>query len=292
MNSSKLILVLMTLVAILAAFMYYLFSNSKPKDISFYEKNDTQIEQTIPQANVANEVGKETSPKTPEKQTPKQNKGAQTQPKESVAKANVPSVSPQGTLRDEYNAFMQRAKRDKSMGEPRYSVYMLDSQRLNAKEKALINDITTTLSRRGGYLRYTIFVEKLSDENVRLYLFNESLLDEQNWLSKGLNLPHLWFKFNQSSMQSVKNSFHIDKLKQNIGKSRIRAIELSGNTDEIGGEFYNYMLGLKRSAAVASEFLRQSGKITLQSFGKDKPISTGLSENERYKNRRVEVVFE
>lgn len=292
MNSSKLILVLMTLVAILAAFMYYLFSNSKPKDISFYEKNDTQIEQTIPQANVADEVAKETSPKAPEKQTPKQNKGAQTQPKESVAKANVPNVSPQGTLRDEYNAFMQRAKRDKSMGEPRYSVYMLDSQRLNAKEKALINDITTTLSRRGGYLRYTIFVEKLSDENVRLYLFNESLLDEQSWLSKGLNLPHLWFKFNQSSMQSVKNSFHIDKLKQNIGKSKIRAIELNGNTDEIGGEFYNYMLGLKRSAAVASEFLRQSGKITLQSFGKDKPVSTGLSENERYKNRRVEVVFE
>lgn len=93
-------------------------------------------------------------------------------------------------------------------------------------------------------------------------------------------------------MQSVKNSFHIKKLKANIGTAAIRSAQMNGHTDEIGGEFYNTLLGLQRSAAVASEFLRQTGKITLQSFGKQKPITQGLSENERYKNRRVEVVFE
>ena len=93
-------------------------------------------------------------------------------------------------------------------------------------------------------------------------------------------------------MQSVKNSFHIKEFKAKIGTAAIRSAQMSGHTDEIGGEFYNYALGLKRSAAVASEFLRQTGKITLQSFGKDKPVSTGFGENERYKNRRVEVVFE
>ena len=311
MSSSKLIIVLMALVAILAAFMYYLFSNSKPKDISFYDKNDTVTEQTLPQANVANEIAQQNEPKTAQNgtsqkasapkgassKTPRaktaQNSGASAKNTKNAAGAvNSQSTATQESLRAEYNALMQRAKRDKSMGEPRYSVFVLDSARLNAKEKAIINDITTTLSRRGGYLRYTLFVEKLNESNVRVFLYNESLLDEQQWLSRGLNLPNLWFKFNQNSMQSVKNSFHINTLKQNIGKSKIRAIEMSGHTDEIGGEFYNYALGLKRSAAVASEFLRQSGKITLQSFGKDKPVSTGLSERERYKNRRVEVVFE
>lgn len=292
MNSSKLIIILMTLVAILATFMYYLFSNSKTKDISFHDKNSTQIEQKVAQANVAEEIRAQTEPQASKKQTPKQTQNTQTQQNAHVSDTHSQNLTAQGSLRAEYNAFMQRAKRDTSLGEPRYSVYVLDSQKLNTKEKATINEITTTLSRRGGYLRYTLFVEKLSDDNMRIYLFNENLLDEQNWLSKGLNLPHLWFKFNQSSIQSVKNSFHIDKLKRNIGKSKLKSIELSGHTDEIGNNFYNYMLGLKRSAAIASEFLRQSGKITLQSFGKDKPISQGLSENERYKNRRVEVKFE
>ena len=305
MNSSKLIIVLMALVAILAAFMYYLFSNSKPKDISFYDKNDTLTEQTLPQANIADEMTKQNEPKAaqnaisqkanaPKNATPKTQRTQTAQNLGTSAEnaTNSLNVATQGSLRAEYNALMQRAKQDKSMGEPRYSVFVLDSARLNASEKATINDITTTLSRRGGYLRYTLFVKKLNESNMRVYIFNESLLDKQIWRANGLNLPNLWFKFNQNSMQSVKNSFHIDTLKRNIGKSKIRAIELSGHTDEIGNEAYNYALGLKRSTAVASEFLRQSGKITLQSFGKDKPVSTGLSENERYKNRRVEVVFE
>lgn len=268
MNSSKLIIILMVLVAVLATFMYYLFSNSKPKEISFHEQNNTQIEQEIADANVAEEL-------KPTNLAP-----TQTQPQ-----------STQDTLRTEYNALMQRSKRDTSLGEPRYNVYILDSKKLNALEKDTINQITTTLSRRGGFLHYALFVEKLNELNFKVYLFNESLLDEQNWLRQTLNLPHLWFKFNQNTLQSVKNSFHLDTLKQNIAKSKLKSIQLSGHTDEIGNNAYNYMLGLKRSAAVASEFLRQTGKITLVSFGKDKPVSQGLSENERYKNRRVEVNF-
>ena len=141
-------------------------------------------------------------------------------------------------------------------------------------------------------MHYVLFVDELSERGAKLYLFNESLLDTQKWLTRKLALPHLWFKFNQNSMQSVKNSFHIKELKANIGTAAIRSAQMNGHTDEIGGEFYNTLLGLQRSAAVASEFLRQTGKITLQSFGKQKPITQGLSENERYKNRRVEVVFE
>ena len=195
-------------------------------------------------------------------------------------------------MRAEFDVLMARAKRDKSLGEPRYKVYLLNAQHLNAREKAAINELVRTLSRRGGYLRYVLFVDELSEQGAKLYLFNESLLDTQKWLTRKLALPHLWFKFNQNSMQSVKNSFHIKELKANIGTAVIRSAKMNGHTDEIGGEFYNTLLGLQRSAAVASEFLRQTGKITLQSFGKQKPITQGLSENERYKNRRVEVVFE
>lgn len=274
MGSSKLIILLAALVAILVAIMAYLFVNSKPKDISFYEENTTLVQnQNTPQNKI--------------KQNDKNESIEQKVKANETAKAQT-----QSSLRAEYKAFIQKSKRDKSLGEPRYSVYVLNSKKLNTKERAVINNITSTLSRRGGYLRYSLFVDKNSDERIKIYLFNEKLLGNKKWLTKKLSLPNLWFKFNQSSVQSIKNSFHIKEFKRfNLGV-KIKSLNLSGHTDEIGGEFYNSMLGLQRSAAVASEFLRQTGKITLQTYGKDKPLSKGLKEKERYQNRRVEVKFE
>lgn len=313
MTSSRLLIVLVALVAILASFMYYLFVNSKPKEISFVDKNASYeaFESNQSAQNISINLNDKTKPQqnpTPKnadkkgvsKDLKKTNSGANSS-KNLNAKVNSSAnsnanlndgFSAQSSLRAEFDALMARAKRDKSLGEPRYKVYLLNAQHLNAREKAAINELVRTLSRRGGYLRYVLFVDELGEQGAKLYLFNESLLDTQKWLTRKLALPHLWFKFNQNSMQSVKNSFHIKKLKANIGTTAIRSAQMNGHTDEIGGEFYNTLLGLQRSAAVASEFLRQTGKITLQSFGKQKPITQGLSENERYKNRRVEVVFE
>ena len=296
-------------MAILASFMYYLFVNSKPKEISFVDKNASYeaFESNQSAQNISINLNDKTKPQqnpTPKnadkkgvsKDLKKANSGANSS-KNLNANANSSTnlndeFSAQSSLRAEFDALMARAKRDKRLGEPRYKVYLLNAQHLNAREKAAINELVRTLSRRGGYLHYVLFVDELSEQGAKLYLFNESLLDTQKWLTRKLALPHLWFKFNQNSMQSVKNSFHIKELKANIGTAAIRSAQMNGHTDEIGGEFYNTLLGLQRSAAVASEFLRQTGKITLQSFGKQKPITQGLSENERYKNRRVEVVFE
>ena len=303
MTSSRLLIVLVALVAILASFMYYLFVNSKPKEISFVDKNASYeaFESNQSAQNISINLNDKTKPQ--QNPTPKNadKKGVSKDLKKANSGANSSKnssknlndeFSAQSSLRAEFDALMARAKRDKSLGEPRYKVYLLNAQHLNAREKAAINELVRTLSRRGGYLRYVLFVDELSEQGAKLYLFNESLLDTQKWLTRKLALPHLWFKFNQNSMQSVKNSFHIKELKANIGTAAIRSAQMNGHTDEIGGEFYNTLLGLQRSAAVASEFLRQMGKITLQSFGKQKPITQGLSENERYKNRRVEVVFE
>lgn len=309
MTSSRLLIVLVALVAILASFMYYLFVNSKPKEISFVDKNASyeafESNQSAQNLNInLNDKTKSVpnpAPKNADKKGVlkdlKRANSSENLSKNANSGANSSTnlndeFSTQSTLRAEFDALMARAKRDKSLGEPRYKVYLLNAQHLNAREKAAINELVRTLSRRGGYLHYVLFVDELSEQGAKLYLFNESLLDTQKWLTRKLALPHLWFKFNQNSMQSVKNSFHIKELKANIGTAAIRSAQMNGHTDEIGGEFYNTLLGLQRSAAVASEFLRQTGKITLQSFGKQKPITQGLSENERYRNRRVEVVFE
>lgn len=290
-SSSKLLIVLIVLVAILAGFIYYLFTNSKPKEISFIDKNASQIEeiaQTPPSVNLDENASQSVNFSENFSKNDSTN-STHNLNQNPTPKRETPTINSQGSLRSEYEDFLAKSKRDTSLGEPRYNVYLMNGVRLNALQKGLINEIAATLSRRGGYLHYALFVENLG-ESLKITLFNEDLLDTARWTG-GLNMPNLWFKFAKYDLWSVKNSFHINTLKSEIYGSAIRAVEFSGHTDEIGDEAYNYALGLRRAAAVASEFLRQSGKITMQSFGKDKPLVQGNLESERYQNRRVESVF-
>lgn len=292
-SSSKLLIVLIVLVAILAGFIYYLFTNSKPKEISFIDKNASQIEeiaQTPPSVNLDENASQSVNSSENFSKNDSVNSARNlSQNVASKREISTPNANSQGSLRSEYEDFLAKSKRDTSLGEPRYNVYLMNNARLNALQKGLVNEIAATLSRRGGYLHYALFVENLG-ESLKITLFNEDLLDTARWTG-GLNMPNLWFKFAKYDLWSVKNSFHINTLKSEIYGSAIRAVEFSGHTDEIGDEAYNYALGLRRAAAVASEFLRQSGKITMQSFGKDKPLVQGNLESERYQNRRVESVF-
>ncbi len=68
-------------------------------------------------------------------------------------------------------------------------------------------------------------------------------------------------------------------------------IELEGHCDEIGTEEYNITLGWKRADAVR-DFLVESGiertRLGRISYGKMRPVSLGLDEAVRAKNRRVE----
>lgn len=272
-NFGKLMLILLIVVALLASAMIYMLINSKPKDISFSDENLSQNEQ-IPTSNIDKKEAQST------------------RQKEEISPQSPIKETAQGTLRGEYTALLARAKKDTDLSRTRYTAYILDNKALSTKEKELIKDIINTLSRRGGYLNYALFVDRGNSNELKLYLFNENLLDNDKWQDLGLFLPHLWFKFNQSTMQSIKNSFHIKRLKKEILGYKVHSLMLKGHTDELGSSFYNSMLGLKRTAAVASEFLRITAKITMQSYGKNMPLSKGLKEKDRYKNRRVEASFD
>ncbi|TKX29400.1 hypothetical protein CQA38_04790 [Campylobacter sp. MIT 12-5580] len=293
MMKNKLMILLILVVLILCAVGYYVLTSSDPKNISFYEPKT----QTSPQSTQTSKAQPQQLPpqqNTMPAQNPPQNKALEQSTPANTQRASKPNLAPtMQSLRSEYEALLKRSRHDRSLGEPRYDVYIVDSQKLHANERKTINSITTTLSRRGGFLEYALFVEKINTENIKITLFNKSLLDETNFIASPKPLPPLWFKFNQSSMQSIKNSFYINELKATLKpQSKIKSIVLSGHTDEVGNAAYNYMLGLKRSAAVASEFLRISGKIIIQSFGKDKQLTHDMDESKRYVNRRVETLFE
>ncbi len=71
-------------------------------------------------------------------------------------------------------------------------------------------------------------------------------------------------------------------------------IVIQGNTDERGGREYNLALGQKRSEAVKQRMQLlgvPSDNIEAVSFGKEKPVAFGHSEEAWAQNRRADIVY-
>ena len=71
-------------------------------------------------------------------------------------------------------------------------------------------------------------------------------------------------------------------------------IIVEGHCDERGSNLYNKKLGKKRAEAI-KKFLVKSGfkssKISVVSYGENKPAEQGHDENAWSKNRRAEIVL-
>lgn len=71
-------------------------------------------------------------------------------------------------------------------------------------------------------------------------------------------------------------------------------IVIQGNTDERGGREYNLALGQKRSEAVKQRLILlgvPADRIEAVSFGKEKPVATGSTEEAWAQNRRADIVY-
>lgn len=71
-------------------------------------------------------------------------------------------------------------------------------------------------------------------------------------------------------------------------------IVIQGNTDERGGREYNLALGQKRSEAVKQRLMLlgvPAERIEAVSFGKEKPVATGSTEEAWAQNRRADIVY-
>lgn len=71
-------------------------------------------------------------------------------------------------------------------------------------------------------------------------------------------------------------------------------IAIQGNTDERGGREYNLALGQKRSEAVKQRLVLMgvpASRLEAVSFGKEKPVATGHTEEAWAQNRRADLVY-
>ncbi len=109
----------------------------------------------------------------------------------------------------------------------------------------------------------------------------------------GMPTDSVYFDFDKSfivpKFDDVLNA-HAKYLKANPDLN----VEIQGNCDERGSREYNIGLGNRRALAVKAglEILGiQSGRITITSFGSEKPLALGHDETSWQQNRRADFVY-
>ncbi len=125
--------------------------------------------------------------------------------------------------------------------------------------------------------------------------FAEKSLDlifELSPIEKGeiVRLNNIFFDFNKSTLKP--ESFkELNKLVDFLNSNEDISIEISGHTDNIGSQDYNWTLSNDRARAVADYLASKiinSSRISYKGYGSTIPISDNAKEEGRANNRRVE----
>ncbi len=134
--------------------------------------------------------------------------------------------------------------------------------------------------------------ESVSSENIMTIETSGPKDDYINYDSQAVFAnATIYFEFDKSnltskSIQTLKSA--VNALKEN---SSIK-ITLAGHADERGTREYNLALGQRR-AEIVSDYLVLNGiqnqRITVKSYGEERPAVIGQDEQSYAKNRRVDI---
>ena len=104
----------------------------------------------------------------------------------------------------------------------------------------------------------------------------------------------IYFDFDQSSIRSDQ----IPSMEHNgsyLKSNPSRSVLVEGNTDDRGTNEYNLALGERRAVAARNylvEFGIEESRIRTVSYGEERPLFTGQSEDEFAHNRRDDFILE
>jgi peptidoglycan-associated lipoprotein len=106
-------------------------------------------------------------------------------------------------------------------------------------------------------------------------------------------LETVFFEFDRSSLTSTATSVlsaNAEKLRSNSAIN----IRIEGHCDERGTVEYNLALGQRRAISVRNYLISygiDAGRMTVISYGKERPVDTRHSSDAWAKNRRAEFVI-
>lgn len=114
---------------------------------------------------------------------------------------------------------------------------------------------------------------------------------------QGLVLPlpeQIFFDFDDAVVREDAKAT-LAKVAQVIGFYADAAVEVQGHTDDVGTDQYNQGLAEARASAVREQLVAAHGippeRLVVKGYGKSRPVAPNDSEQNRQRNRRVEVVI-
>jgi len=103
----------------------------------------------------------------------------------------------------------------------------------------------------------------------------------------------IYFDFDSSEVRAADQDM-ISRHAMQLGNNSNLRVRLEGHADERGSREYNIGLGERRAQAVRQMLMIQgvsAAQIATVSFGEERPVEFGSSEDDYAQNRRVEFKF-
>ncbi len=153
-----------------------------------------------------------------------------------------------------------------------------------------------------GFIVVLIFLSSCTSMNIteeNVYSDNVKTVEASSESSESIQYNNkvvltnatVYFEFDKSSLTS--RSLQILKsVVEALNENLSVTVTLAGHADERGTREYNLALGQRRAEAVSS-YLYLNGiskdRISVKSYGEERPVVTGQNERSYARNRRVEI---
>lgn len=130
---------------------------------------------------------------------------------------------------------------------------------------------------------------ELSGEEFNLLDNGEILLTPYS-IGQNIEFGSIYFDLN-SAVIKLESDSALTSVLTHIRNNPLLVIEIGGHTDAVGGEKENLGLSLERALSVYRYFIRKGvpkENLVYKGYGEDHPKTSGKTEEERKKNRRIE----
>ncbi|CAL2081136.1 OmpA family protein [Tenacibaculum sp. 190524A02b] len=172
----------------------------------------------------------------------------------------------------------------------------LGIQRANYLKKKLINFGVNSkkIHEKSAKKDYIYDAEGYYAEGILIEYQNLSKEKIQN-IEKDITNKTLNAYFGNNSFKPDRTLYtYTNEIKNYLNKYPSKKITIIGHTDNVGEESTNKLIGLQRAKSVADYFFEQgidSTKITSISKGETSPIVDNNTQQNRAKNRRIEIII-
>jgi outer membrane protein OmpA-like peptidoglycan-associated protein len=145
----------------------------------------------------------------------------------------------------------------------------------------------TYLSLGGGDVATTVTVTNEPKQNIKLTLRYKRPPPRAPFVLKGVNFD------TGTAVLRDESAMRLDLVVDFMKRRKSAVVEISGHTDNVGNAKKNKALSLKRAQACRDYLVSkgiEGGRITAVGLGGERPVAPNDSDENRQKNRRIEVV--